>query len=231
MFGIYKSLKTFFGPFFGYLLRRRYRLPARLLELRLASRLGNPVNERIIEYPWVLEQIKMRKEGKILDVGCGWPGLLSSYLLSKGYDAYGLDIMQCNTLPRDRFFLSDARKTNLPDASFDTIILLSTLEHIGSDEEEDDLKTMHEMSRLLKKGGALLFTTPFAAKYSNRGQRFFSEERLEKITKFFKVLNKRHFIQKGSKWTEVSMDDAEGATWNYTGVHSIAIVAMVLEKE
>jgi 2-polyprenyl-3-methyl-5-hydroxy-6-metoxy-1,4-benzoquinol methylase len=230
MFGIYKSIKALFGPVFGRLLGTRYRLPARLLELRLASRLGNPVNERIIEYPWLLERIKERKGGKILDVGCGWPGLLSSYLLSKGYDVYGLDIIQCKSLPQDRFFLSDARKTNLPDASFDTIILLSTLEHIGTDEDEDDLKTMLEMSRLLKREGILLFTTPFAAKYSSRGQRFFSKERLVQITRFFRVREEKYFIQKGSRWVEVPLRDAEEATHNYEGVHSIAIVAMVLEK-
>jgi 2-polyprenyl-3-methyl-5-hydroxy-6-metoxy-1,4-benzoquinol methylase len=178
----------------------------------------------------VLEHIGERKGGRILDIGCGWPGLLSSYLLSKGYDIYGLDIVQCKTLPQDRFFLSDARKTNLPDASFDTIILLSTLEHIGTDEEEDDMKTMQEMWRLLKKDGILLFTTPFAAKYGNRGQRFFSKERLVQITKFFRVCDTRYFIQKGSRWKEVSLRDAEDATRNYEGVHSIAIVAMVLQK-
>ncbi|MBM3897987.1 MAG: class I SAM-dependent methyltransferase [Thaumarchaeota archaeon] len=230
MFGIYKSIKAIFGPVFGRLLGNRYRLPARLLELKLASLLGNPVNERIIEYPWVLDRLKERKGGKILDVGCGWPGLLSSYLLSKGYDVYGLDIVQCKTLPQDRFFLLDARKTNLPNASFDTIISLSTLEHIGTDEEEDDIKTMQEMWRLLKKDGVLLFTTPFAAKYGNRGQRFFSKERLMEITKSFRVHDTKYFIQKGSSWVEVSLGDAEDATRNYDGVHSIAIVAMVLEK-
>ena len=212
------------------LLGPRYRLPARLLELKLASTLGNPVNERIIEYPWAIEHLKDQKGKKILDVGCGWRGLLASYLLSKGYDVYGLDIVQCRTLPPERFFLHDARDTTLADSSFDMIILLSVLEHIGIDEEEDDIRTMRDLHRILKEGGQILFTTPFAEEYSNRGQRFFNSERLLKITGGFKILEERYFFQRGTKWEEADLNQVREATHGYKGVHSIAIVAMVLLK-
>ncbi|MBI2126634.1 MAG: class I SAM-dependent methyltransferase [Thaumarchaeota archaeon] len=198
--------------------------------MRLASRLGNPVNERIIEYPWAIEHLKNQKDKRVLDVGCGMQGLLTSYLLSKGYDVYGLDIVRCRALPLQRFFLQDARNTDLPNSSFDTIILLSVLEHIGTDEEKDDIKTMQELRRILKEGGQILFTTPFAEEYSNRGQRLFSSEKLSNITGGFKILEERYFVQRGAKWAKTTLDQAREATHGYKGVHSIAIVAMVLQK-
>lgn len=156
--------------------------------------------------------------------------MLSNYLLSKRYDVYGLDIAKCKNLPSGRFFLRDARETGLPDSSFDIIILLSTLEHIGTDEEEDDLRTMGELLRILKKGGLILFTTPFAEQYAYRGQRFFSRERLSKITMGFRRLEEHYFVQRSNKWVEVSLAEAEASTRGYGGVHSVAITAMVLKK-
>jgi len=218
------------GPIFSLVLGARYRLPARLIELRLASALGNPVNERSIEYPWAIEHLRAQKGRKILDVGCSESALLTSYLLSKGYDAYGLDIVDCRSLPLGRFFLRDARNTSLPDSSFDVVILLSVLEHIGNDANEDDIKTMHELGRILRKGGVILFTSPFAVEYSNRGQRFFDSERLSRLTQSFNVIERSYFVQRGVRWVEATLNEAKAATFGYAGVNSIAISVMVLEK-
>lgn len=230
LLGIYTRIKPILGPLVGSLLGNRYRLPARLLELRLASFLGNKTSERIIEYPWVLKHLAEHKDDLILDVGCGHNGLLASHLLSKGYDIYGLDIVRCTTLPSKRFFHRNARQTELPDSNFDSIILISTLEHIGSDDQEDDRRTMREVHRILKMGGKVFFTTPFAAEYSNRGQRFFSEERLTKVTEGFRKLEENYFLQRGSKWVRVTLEEAKLRTEGYSGVHSIAITTMVLQK-
>ena len=230
MLGVYIRIKSLFGPLISPLLGRRYRLPARLLELKIASSLGNPTNERIIEYPWVLKHLEGSSAKKILDVGCGPQGMLTNHLLSKGYNAYAIDINECTKLPSERFFLRDARKTGFADSSFDTIVLLSTLEHIGTDGGQDDLGTMKELFRILKKGGLMLFTTPFAEQYAYRGQRFSNMERLSYVTEPFQRLEEHYFVQRGNKWVEVSLAEAETSTRGYEGVHSVAITAMVLKK-
>ncbi len=228
--GIYISLKAIFGPLVGFLLGNRFRLPARLFELRLASLFGHSTSERIVEYPWALSCLARRKNQKILDIGCGPQGLLASYLLSIGYDVYGLDVVDCISLQAERFLLRDARKTGLPESSFDMIILLSTLEHIGSDAEKDDLITIRESSRILRRGGLMILTTPFCAEYSNRGQRFYSKEKIRTLIDGFRILEERYYIQQRNKWVEVDLDNAETATRVYTGNDAVAIVALLLEK-
>ena len=88
-------------------------LPFRLFELQLASFFGNPTSERIIEHPWTINWMKKNSRGKILDIGCGDEALMTSYLISKGYDAYGLDLLETLRLPKNRFYKRDVTKTGI----------------------------------------------------------------------------------------------------------------------
>jgi ubiquinone/menaquinone biosynthesis C-methylase UbiE len=60
-------------------------------------------------------------------------------------------------LPRDRFTFhsEDARHTSFPDAMFDAVFAVSTLEHIALFDGDDtgDLQASREMRRVLKPGG------------------------------------------------------------------------------
>lgn len=229
--GIYTGLKSAARPLLEMILVERVRLPSRLIELRLASMMGNKTSERIVEYPWLLDHLKMMGRKKILDVGCGPEALMASYLLSRGYDVYGMDIVESKALPSGRFILADARRTEIRDSSFDIIILLSTLEHIGSDESDDDRKTIKELSRILTRGGIIFLTTPIAEEYSNRGQRFYSRDRLGEVISGMRILEEGNFLQKGRRWLRVNFGDVASATHGYLGTDAIAIVTMVLKRE
>jgi len=49
------------------------------------------VNERIIEYPFIFQNLNLRKGSKILDFGC-WESKLSIELASLGFKVIGVDL-------------------------------------------------------------------------------------------------------------------------------------------
>jgi ubiquinone/menaquinone biosynthesis C-methylase UbiE len=97
----------------------------------------------------------------VLDLGCG-PGL-SSYLLSKrGFIVTGLDISQkfldlskhkeSETL---RLVQGNVCSLDLPDSSFDIVVSHELIEHIVKVD-----KALHEMQRVVKKGGKIIILAP-----------------------------------------------------------------------
>lgn len=98
------------------------------------------------------------KNAKILDAGCG-PGQLLKYILSKGYEAEGVDLSEemiktaNEKVPEGKFMLMDMRRLSYPDELFDGVISAYSLIHIPSAEVPDTLK---EFNRVLKPHGFLL---------------------------------------------------------------------------
>lgn len=98
----------------------------------------------------------VNKDSKILEVGCS-TGKLLELLKKKGYkDVIGIDISKeavkkskCNVL------LMDATKTKFKDNQFDLIIASDVLEHM-----KDDLCTLYEWNRILKRNGYIIVFTP-----------------------------------------------------------------------
>lgn len=108
--------------------------------------------------------IKLIRPEKILDVGSirYWIlGVLAQFSITT------VDIRHRNALTDNEIVVTcDARNLDLPDESFDMVVSLYTLAHIGLGRYGDqfdldgDLKAFEEMRRVLKKGGHLLFTVP-----------------------------------------------------------------------
>lgn len=97
---------------------------------------------------------------KVLDVGCA-KGFLVDELRKKGYEAYGTDISEYaikNCPPGISSFLQvcdlNTDRFAFPDASFDIIICMGTLEYVKNQDH-----ALSEINRVLKKGGILLMTT------------------------------------------------------------------------
>ncbi|OGY89473.1 MAG: hypothetical protein A2927_01925 [Candidatus Komeilibacteria bacterium RIFCSPLOWO2_01_FULL_45_10] len=100
------------------------------------------------------------KDKKILDVGCG-EGLLVQEYAERGYQISGLDLNYQNVWVRQ----GDLLNSRLLDESFDLILCLDVLEHLSFFEQE---KAVKEISRLLKKGGQILFSLPNLAHFASR---------------------------------------------------------------
>ena len=96
--------------------------------------------------------------GKLLDIGCG----VGDFLLQvkdEGWDILGVEPSdQAKRIAAARLGLtplSPKGLSSLPDGSFDVITMWHVLEHV------DDLHAeVHELHRLLKRGGRLLLALP-----------------------------------------------------------------------
>lgn len=125
-------------------------------------------DERVIEIPWVLS--RLRAAGRVLEVGYAYaetPYLVA--LLRSGVELAGVDLASRDVDGMETA-LADARDLPFDDASFDQVLLVSTLEHVGADntvyglgEERDEgarPQALRELRRVLRRDGSLLVTVP-----------------------------------------------------------------------
>ena len=126
-------------------------------------------DERVIELPWVLSRLRA---GRVLEVGYAFAeppylgALLRSELELVGADLASLDVEGMETVE------ADVRDLPFSDDSFDQVLLVSTLEHIGADNsvyglEQDEpdtadarLAALRSIRRVLRRNGSLLCTVP-----------------------------------------------------------------------
>jgi len=108
-----------------------------------------------------------RPDEVVLDIGTGW-GTFPFALSGKVKKVIGLDIAEksiefCKRIAEERnikdieFVAADARNTNLPENSIDTIICADLFEHLYPDIYMDTIK---EALRILTPGGKFIIWTP-----------------------------------------------------------------------
>ena len=125
-------------------------------------------DERVVEVPWVLS--RLRPSGRVLEVGYAFsePPYLAG-LLRSGIELVGVDLATRDVEGMDAV-QADVRALPFPDRTFDQILLVSTLEHIGADntvyglaaETDTDarLAALRELRRVVRGDGDLLVTVP-----------------------------------------------------------------------
>lgn len=151
----------------------------------LPKHYGYRLDARLVEIPWVLSRLQ---EGrlKLLDAGSS----LNSEVVVTAQGLAGKNITILTLAPEGVCFwekgisyvFGDLRNLDFKDETFDSIICISTIEHVGMDNtlydkknpyaipssQKDFLIAINELKRVLKTGGSLFCTFPFG-KYENHG--------------------------------------------------------------
>ncbi|KAF4654751.1 Hexaprenyldihydroxybenzoate methyltransferase, mitochondrial [Perkinsus olseni] len=102
-------------------------------------------------------------QGRYLDVGCGGGLLTEEMALSYGYNITGIDISEASLeqarqhgrhIPNLHYQVGSAYDIPFPDNTFDGVIVSEVFDHLT-----DLRKATHEIYRVLKPGGAVVFDT------------------------------------------------------------------------
>jgi len=145
---------------------------------------GLRLDERVIEYPWVISRL-IDSKTNLMDAGSTLNRqiLLDLPIFSKKtITIYTLAPEGTTDRVNVSYIYGDLRNTIIKDGMFEEIICISTLEHVGMNntliyandprlkeyKPNDYLKTVIELKRLLKHGGKLFITVPYGY-YENHG--------------------------------------------------------------
>lgn len=152
--------------------------------LPLPKKYGEFVDERIVEYPWIVSCLDL-KENRLLDAGSA---LNHIYLLEhpsikeKEITIVTLEPEEsCYWKNRISYLFADLRELPFQDDWFDEVVSISTLEHVGMNNEiyssnpmwhekrsDDFLKAVTELKRVTRVGGKVFITVPYG-KYTDFG--------------------------------------------------------------
>lgn len=159
---------------------------------------GHRLDERIVEYPWVLAQLTTGS-GLILDAGST---LNKAFLIDHRLLAdrriliYTLETDWITLNPRISYVFGDLRDMILRDGSAASIVCISTLEHVGFTYEyatysrhrpwpeadpDSFLRALAEFRRLLQPGGELLLTVPYGRYEDHAWLQQFDAEGIQRI--------------------------------------------------
>jgi SAM-dependent methyltransferase len=152
----------------------------------LPNSFGVAIDERVVEYPWLFDRLRRddRPLGRVLDAG----STLNHEFILDREPLCKADLTIMTLAPEKRcywykgysYVFGDFRKTRFQDEAFDTIISISTLEHVGLDNTilytNDPAKSeankhgfvdaIREFKRMLAPGGRCLVTVPYG-RYEN----------------------------------------------------------------
>lgn len=106
--------------------------------------------------------------GRILDYGCG-PGYLLEKLVEHPVECWGLDFSEESVRACEQRMAArpnwhgataiESLPSPFPDASFDTVTCIETIEHLP---DAHLVSTLRELRRLVAPGGSVVLTTPHA---------------------------------------------------------------------
>jgi Methyltransferase domain len=199
----------------------------------ITSSYGIGVDERVIEYPWLISQIP-KNEGKFLDAGStfNFNEIINLPILENKETYIYTFYPESNNYASKRisYVYGDLRSLPFKDSFFDTVVCHSTLEHIDMDnsmygyelahvedvkiKSYEYLKVINELIRVASKAGKVLLSFPYG-KFENHGffQQFDAEmvKKIEDISKDTCTLKKSFVTYKTTGWEfckQVECDDA-----------------------
>lgn len=198
---------------------------------------GRPVlalcNERIVEVPFVHRHLPYPFQGRVLDVGSR-ESQMSFELSSLGFETWALDIREVRApFPGVNHLRADIRSTPFENKSFDVVIALSTLEHIGlaaygnaDYDEEGDIHALEEIHRVLKPEKKLLLTVPFGIRGKAHAYRVYDHDALlDWLARCgFEIEMEDYWFQRGMAWFPADWPKAEKVDSLAHGAKAVACI-------
>ena len=218
------------------------RLGVRVREiLRRCLRFVGGRSERDLEYDFVLRHIGSHNL-QILDMG-GLGSLLPLCLACKGHMVTVCDVRRYpERHPNLAIVEGDFLANPFPDTSFDLVVMVSTIEHIGFGYygdpfiENGDRMVMQQVRRVLKEHGRIILTAPFTTqeRIVKGFERWYDIDRLTQLLNGFQLTVSEFWVPalwfrgRCLKWTPAAVDQATRAEALY-GYHATA--CLVAERE
>jgi O-antigen chain-terminating methyltransferase len=217
---------------------RDHRGPSRPRELH-APATGD---ERAIEIPWALARYD--GERRVLDVGYAFaePAYLAGLVSLGAEELVGVDLARAD-VPGLRGVVADVRKLPLDDASFDLVYCLSTLEHVGRDnevydvdaarDEAGDEAALRELQRVLARDGRLLVSVP-TGEHDDQGwqvQRT-PDDWIDVFERAgFLVYEDELYVRDADGWRGGSLEEARAARYGSGGPGAGAVLLAELHPD
>jgi len=202
-------------PLYGYLRQGRkgshtiYSIGAYIYWLASTKRIY--AGTRIVEIPWILNQLRNHTDGpkRILQVG--------DVLLKKALDKYEVELVDLDAEESAglglKVYKDDIRNVCLPKRYFDIAISISVLEHIGLQGPQfpdGDRLAIDIISQALKPYGLLFFSVPFGKPVVMETFRVYDAARLKWLLQDrFTVIEESYLVWNGFVWQKKSCPDAE----------------------
>ncbi len=198
-------------------------------------------DERAIEYPWMFSRLS-KNSARLLDAGSV---LNFDYVLNQA--ALKEKKITISTLAPEQdcfwfknvsYVFEDFRQSCFKDNYFDEIVCLSTLEHVGLDNDVytagaesgvrgqalgkslsetngSFLQAISELKRILKPGGKLYLSMPFGKNISHGWLQVFDSSMVDKIYAQFASSSVQEwvFLYTNEGWKTSSRDQAKNALY------------------
>jgi SAM-dependent methyltransferase len=167
------------------------------------------ISERVVEYPLIFANLNL-SEGKICDLGSAG-SKLPLELASLGHSVIGVDYKpQYFVHPNLSYVIADLVRLPFSNGTFDRVLLISTIEHIGlgafadPQHPDGDLRVMAEVRRIIKDNGRVLVSflvVDSTQDYSWHGKiHHYTPERLERLIENFVVEKRLIFNYQDGYW-------------------------------
>ena len=202
---------------------------------RLPEGYGVGLDERCIEYPWLLANLP-DGPGTLLDAGSCLNHeflLATPQLAGRKMHILTLAPERAAYWPRGISYLyEDLRSIPIRDGFYDVVACLSTIEHVGCDNSQytrsttpdinrpdDYLAVMRELCRVLRPGGTLFLTVPFGIGRNFGAFWQFDRERLARAVEAFgptSEVSERFYKYNREGWNIAGPEDCaacEYVTW------------------
>lgn len=194
------------------------------------------VSERVIEYPFIFENLRhVKTGGRILDVGYRGSPLIAEIAVFD-YECHAIDIR--NPFKYAGINIVRGSICNAPyrEGVFDVITAVSTIEHIGLSEPYGDVEkrgtdktALNEIKRILKPDGKILITLPYGKVVPWTYYRAYDGPSLRRMLSGLKIEVDKYFIrdENNRTWLQSTRAQVERV---YSSDVTNAVVLLRLSK-